>query len=234
MKYGYCRISTPSQSIDRQIRNIITAYPDAKIVEEIYTGTTTARPKWDQLRRKLRRGDTVVFDSVSRMSRNAAEGFALYRELYAQGIELVYLKEPHINTETYKAAIARQTSADIDTGDAAADKMVNAILNAITEYTMHLAEQQIRLAFDQAQKEVDDLRQRTREGMETARQNGKQIGAVEGAKLTTRKSIAAKEIIKKHSKDFSGTLSDVDVMKLCGVARNSYYKYKRELLQDQM
>lgn len=232
MKYGYCRISTPSQSIDRQIRNIIAAHPTARIIEETFTGTTTARPKWEQLRRKLRTGDTVIFDSVSRMSRNAAEGFTLYRELYAQGIELVFLKEPHINTETYKAAIARQTPAAVDTGDAAADKMVNAILNAITEYTMHLAEQQIELAFDQAQKEVDDLRQRTREGMETARHNGKQIGAVEGVKLTTRKSIAAKEIIRKHSKDFSGTLSDVDVMKLCGVARNSYYKYKRELLQD--
>lgn len=232
MKYGYCRISTPAQSIDRQIRNIAAAHPSAKIIEETYTGTTTARPKWEQLRRKLRTGDTVIFDSVSRMSRNAAEGFTLYRELYAQGIELVFLKEPHINTETYKQAIARQTQATVDTGDAAADKMVNAILNAITEYTMHLAEQQIKLAFDQAQKEVDDLRQRTREGMETARQNGKQIGAVEGVKLTTKKSIAAKEIIRKHSKDFSGTLSDVDVMKLCGIARNSYYKYKRELLQD--
>ena len=232
MKYGYCRISTPSQSIDRQIRNIAAAHPTAKIIEEVFTGTTTARPKWEQLRRKLRTGDTVIFDSVSRMSRNADEGFTLYRELYAQGIELVFLKEPHINTETYKAAIARQMPADVNTGDEATDKMVNAILTAITEYTMHLAEQQIRLAFDQAQKEVDDLRQRTREGMETARQNGKQIGAVEGVKLTTKKSIAAKEIIKKHSKDFGGTLSDADVMKLCGIARNSYYKYKRELAQD--
>ena len=74
-----------------------------------------------------------------------------------------------------------------------------------------------------------DLRQRTKEGMETARLNGKQIGQVKGTKLTTKKSIEAKEIILKHSKDFNGTLSDVDVMKLCGISRNSYYKYKKEL-----
>ena len=30
--YGYCRISTAKQSIDRQIRNIKAAYPTAHIV----------------------------------------------------------------------------------------------------------------------------------------------------------------------------------------------------------
>ena len=50
-----------------------------------------------------------------------------------------------------------------------------------------------------------------------------------GAKLTTKKSIEAKKQIQKHSKDFNGTLSDVDCMKLIGLARNTFYKYKREL-----
>ena len=44
--------------------------------------------------------------------------------------------------------------------------------------------------------------------------------------------MALKEIIKKHSKDFDGTLEDADVMKLAGVARNSYYKYKREIREE--
>ena len=39
MIYGYCRISTPKQSIDRQVRNILAIYPNAKIVKETYTGT---------------------------------------------------------------------------------------------------------------------------------------------------------------------------------------------------
>ena len=81
----------------------------------------------------------------------------------------------------------------------------------------------------QAEKEVEDLHQRTREGIQTARLNGKQIGQRTGAKLTTKKSIATKEVILKHSKDFGGTLADIDVMKLTGLARNTYYKYKREL-----
>ena len=39
MIYGYCRISTPRQNIERQVRNIRTEYPDAIIIKEIYTGT---------------------------------------------------------------------------------------------------------------------------------------------------------------------------------------------------
>ena len=76
--YGYCRISTAKQSIDRQIRNIHAEYPTAHIVQEAYTGTSIMRPEWNKLYRILQAGDMVVFDSVSRMSRNAEEGFALY------------------------------------------------------------------------------------------------------------------------------------------------------------
>ena len=50
-----------------------------------------------------------------------------------------------------------------------------------------------------------------------------------GTTLTTKKSVECKAIIKKHSKDFGGSLEDPDVIKLCGCSRNSYYKYKREL-----
>ena len=73
------------------------------------------------------------------------------------------------------------------------------------------------------------MHQRTRVGIQTARLIGKQIGQRQGAKLVTKKSIAAKEVILKHSKDFGGTLADIDVMKLTGLARNTYYKYKAEL-----
>ena len=39
------------------------------------------------------------------MSRNAEEGFQLYEELFNLGIDLVFLKEQHINTDTYKKAL---------------------------------------------------------------------------------------------------------------------------------
>ena len=97
--YGYCRISTMKQNIQRQIENIKTKYPKAVIITEEYTGTTTDRPAWSKLAKQLKEGDTVVFDEVSRMSRNAAEGFALYQALFQRGVHLVVLKEPHLTSD---------------------------------------------------------------------------------------------------------------------------------------
>ena len=222
--YGYCRISTHKQSIERQIRNIRSKHTKAIIFQEVYTGTKTdGRKKWEQLLRIVKSGDTIVFDSVSRMSRNAAEGFATYQELFDNGIELEFLKEPHINTAVYKKALNNHIAM---TGT-----KTDIILKAVNEYLMELAKEQIIIAFEQAEKEVTDLHQRTREGIETARLEGKQIGQRPGVKLTTKKSIAAKADIEKYSKDFNGTLTDAECMRMIGIARNTYYKYKKELLE---
>ena len=86
---------------------------------------------------------------------------------------------------------------------------------------------------EQSEKEVEDLHQRTREGIETARLNGKIPGRRPEAKVVTKKSIEAKATILKHSIDFNGTLSDADVMRLAGIAWNTYYKYKRELRTEE-
>lgn len=225
MIYGYTRISTKSQSIERQIRNIKDLYADAVIVEEVFTGTKIeGRKEFNKLIKKVKAGDTIVFDSVSRMSRDAEEGFKLYEELYNKGIELIFIKEAHINTTTYKQALTSNIQLTGTT--------VDFILDGINKYLLALAKEQIKLAFIQSEKEVKDLQQRTKEGMETARINGKQIGQTKGAKLTTKKSIEKKEQIIKYSKDFNGTLKDIEVMKLIGVARNTYYKYKKELMED--
>lgn len=224
MIYGYCRISRTKQSIDRQIRNILAIYPNAIIIREVFTRTRLDRKEWCKLMKIVKNGDTIVFDSVSRMSGNADEGFNAYEELYHRGVNLVFLKEPHINTDTYKKALENNIALTGGT--------VDYILEGVNKYLMALAKEQIKLAFEQSEKEVEDLHQRTREGIETARLNGKQIGLQQGTKLTTKKSISAKEIIRKHSKEFNGTLNDVDVMKLAGLSRNTYYKYKRELKEE--
>lgn len=224
MVYGYCRISTPKQSIERQIRNIRENYPDALIVEEIFTRTSLRRKEWQKLFRKVNVGDTIIFDSVSRMSGNAEEGFAAYEALYNRGVHLVFLKEPHINTDTYQKALENNIQL---TGS-----NVDYILQGINQYLMALAKEQIRLAFEQSEKEVADLRQRTKEGIETARLNGKQIGQQSGKKLTTKKSIEMKAKIRKMARAFGGNMSDKEVIETLKIARNTYYKYKRELAEQ--
>lgn len=222
--YLYCRISRKTQNIDRQVRNLTAIYPQGIVIKEAYTGTKLDRPEWNKLYKKVKAGDTIAFDSVSRMSRDADEGYRTYEELYKRGVELVFLNEPMINTATFKNAIKNtvpMTGTDVDY-----------ILEGVNAFLMELAKQQIKLAFQQAQKEVDDLHIRVSQGIETARLNGKQIGGVEGSKYKVKKSVEAKEQIKKYSKDFDGTLADTEVIKLTGISRKTYYKYKRELKND--
>ena len=214
MEYGYARIST-----------IQLSYSNAHIVKEIFTGTKIqSRKELDKLLKLVKEGDTIIFDSVSRMSRNAEEGFKLYQELYHKGIELVFLKEPHINTATYKNALEsniQMTGTNVDF-----------ILEGINQYLMALAKEQIRLAFEQAEKEVQDLHQRTKEGIETARLNGKQIGQKKGARLIVKKAAPAKEQIRKYNKDFGGQLNNQETWELIGISKMTFYKYKREIMEE--
>lgn len=140
---------------------------------------------------------------------------------YDMGVNLVFLKERHIDTDNFRQALQSKvamTGTDVDI-----------ILSAVNEYMMKLAERQIEIAFQTAQAEVDYLHQRTSEGVRKAQAAGKQIGRAKGSKVETKKAIEAKKQIRKHSKDFRGNLSDVDCMKLTGLARNTFYKYKREM-----
>lgn len=224
--YGYARISTKKQSIERQIRNIKEFCPEVdKIYQEAYTGKkVSGRKEFDNLKKRVKSGDTIIFDSVSRMSRNADEGIELYFEFYDKGINLVFLKERYIDTEIYKREA--ENKIELTGGD------IDDILIGINNYFKTLAKKQIRVTFEQAEKEVTDLSERTSEGIKTARLKGKQIGQKKGKKLNVKKAVKAKECIMKNSKDFKGTLTDDEVMTLAGVSKNTYYKYKKELREE--
>lgn len=229
--FGFCRVSTLHQNIERQVRNILEKYPNARIVREYYTGTKLdGRKEWNKLyelvKKEVAKGKTVkiVFDEVTRMSRNADEGFNLYQELFELDVNLEFLKDSHINTDVYRKAL----NVDIQmTGT-----NVDIILEAVKKYLMALAKEQIKLAFQKAEDEVNYLHKRTSEGLLTAKLNGKQIGRIKGKSYKTKKEITCKEVILKNSKDFNGTNTDEEVMKICGISRNSYYKYKRELKNE--
>ena len=233
--YGYVRISTSKQNIERQVRNILSAYPMAIIVREVFTGTTIDRKAFNKLLKQaeedLAKGYRVmiVFDAVSRMSRNAEEGFLLYKGLYNMGIQLAFLKEPHINTDVLRKALERPSVPLTGTN-------VDIILKAVNEYLLALVEEQIRLAFENAELEVARLHQRTREGIETARLNGKVIGRPQGRKEKTKRYLETRDTILKHDKEFGGTLNNKEMMELCHLSHNSYYNFKKlirlELLKE--
>ena len=221
MIYGYARVSTANQKLERQTENIKRDYPDVTLMTEKFTGTTTDRPEWVRLMKKVKAGDTIVFDSVSRMSRNKTEGVEDYFNLYNKDVELVFLKEPHINTSVYRNAL--KTAVPL-TGTS-----VDCILNGINEYLQILAKQQIEIAFDQAQKEVDDLHNRVAEGMRVSNAGKKISESRTGKKYPRAKTKEIEDAILKHSKDFGGTLNDSEVAILAGTSIATYYRVKKEL-----
>lgn len=255
--YGYCRASKPTQDPQRQADIILPLYPDAKIIMEKFTGTTQNRPKWNDLKSKLKKTDIVVFDEVSRMGRTGEEAFAEYEELASKGIELRFIKESYVNTSVFQER-KNQRIAQIQqsTGSKATDKFIKSMIDALNEFSSDIVREQILLAFEDAKAEVDRLHRRTAEGMRTRGatneyktddngepvldDNGNKIvekyGTIAKSKLgkqvETAKAKKAKAIIRKHSKSFGGSLNDIDCMKLCGCSRNSYYKYKQEISKN--
>ena len=193
--YGYARISRPTQKIERQIQNIIREYPNASIKQEAYTGTKIeGRKEFKKLLDIVKAGDTIVFDSVSRMSRNADEGVKTYFELFEKGVNLIFLKEHYIDTDVY----AENMKDKIELQGTDEDE----IFKGLNNYFRKLAERQIRIAFEQAQKEVDDLHVRTSEGMREAKRKGKQIGQVAGATLNVKKKMPKSLIFSRVSDVF--------------------------------
>lgn len=244
--YSYLRVSTKHQKVERQLTNVIGAYPDLaehqeRIYKDRFTGTTTDRPNWNKLYKivvshakseEYKEHDRIVFDEVSRMARNAEEGFALYKELFLLGVDLEFLKEHHIDTDSYRKAMQGIINVQVATGDESADKMINTIMGAINEFILNKVEQDIYRAFEQAEHEVNLLHDRIHEGMRDAKARGARIGTPKGTKLTTKKSKEAKEIILKHNKAFGGTLTDKETWTLARICKTSYYKYKQELQEE--
>lgn len=222
--YGYVRVSTEKQVITRQVENILKEYEHARIYSENFTGTTNNRPEWNKLKKIVETGDTIVFDSVSRMSRNAAEGIEEYFNFLDTGINLVFLKERYINSDVYLEQLKSNTN--ISSNDNDLDKTVMA---GIREYLKILAQKQIQIAFDQAEKEVKDLQERTKEGLRVARAKGNIGGRKVGSIIETKKAKEMKEKILKLSKEFNGNLKDIEVIDILKISNNTYYKYKKEL-----
>ncbi len=220
MIYGYCRKSRKEQSISRQVRNIKRDYPDAEIIKETFTGTKMNRPEWIKLYGMVQAGDTLVFDQVSRMSRDADEGYKVYEELFNRGVNLVFLKEHYIDSSVYSSKLKQ--SSDITTGKDYLDEGLKVIL-------MGLAREQIKLAFAQAEKEVTDLHQRTKEGIETARLKGKQIGQVKGKKLFSKKAEKAKVYILEHCSLYEGEKTLYKIAQELNLTTAVIYKYNKEL-----
>lgn len=236
--YGYVRVSTKKQSAKLQ-RDAISAYSRIdKFFEDVFTGTKIDRDGFNDLvkavDKDLSDGNTVtiIFYSVSRMSRNASEGVKQYFEWYDRGVELVFLNEHHIDTAVYRKAVNNAISLHINSDKESANKFFNTMIAAMNELQRDLAKEQIILAFAQSEKEVKDLQKRTKDGMEAKGAAEKISKARTGQTFTTVKEYEVRIDMLKKLKEYGGTYSLSDVAKQNKVSRMSIYRYKDNIEAD--
>lgn len=240
--YGYIRVSTKHQDIGRQRVNIIRDYPDAVIYEETHSGADySGCVVLTKLLKIVQPGDTIVFDSVSRFSRDNITGPEEYRRLFKMGVNLVFLNEPYINTDNYRKALEVALPR---TGT-----FIDPIIDGVEEALLQLAEKQVQEAFDQANKELLDIRRRTSQALQKKIAENKilppdqqiRIGTQKGDTFTTKKKQIAIERIKEGLEkgypdevimnNIAGDLKkNLPDSKCKDISRNTYYTYKREIL----
>lgn len=90
--FGYARVSTEQQSLDRQL-DMLEKYGVDKIYNEKMTGTKRNRPELEKLMERLTEGDTVVVESLSRLGRSTKDLIWLMETFNAKGVNPVSLKE---------------------------------------------------------------------------------------------------------------------------------------------
>src|SRR5699024_1367285 len=90
--YGYARVSTQHQDLNRQL-DLLAEQNCNEILTEKMTGTKSNRPELNRLKDKLRPGDTVVVESFSRLGRSTKDLIDLVTYFEEQDVKLVSLKE---------------------------------------------------------------------------------------------------------------------------------------------
>lgn len=232
---GYARVSTPKQKVRRQIDSITEYCKEAVIIEETYTGTSFKRPEWTKILKLVEKGEVscIIFDEISRMSRDAEEGYKTYKYFLEKGVEMVFLREPHLNSKTYYEARAKKIDIKIESGDKYTDEFLNAIMDNLNQYMLNLVERQIEIAFERSQAEVDYIRARTKAGLAAAKARGAQIGRQPGTHIETKKYKKCARIIYQNYKLFGGKLYASSCCKLCdGIARSTFYRYVHIMLES--
>jgi DNA invertase Pin-like site-specific DNA recombinase len=179
MIFGYARVSTQDQKLERQTDQL-EGYGCTRIFCEKITGSKKERPELDRLLDQLRDGDIVVVTELTRLSRSVKDLFALVDTIHQKGSNLKSLKESWFDTTTPQG------------------KLLFTIFAGISEF------------------ERDLIRQRTMEGLSSARARGRNGGRPPKPKNETDLAL------KMHD---SRNYSISEIIKATGVSKTTLYRY---------
>lgn len=145
--FGYARVSSTGQNLDRQITELRKYVPEENIVTDKMSGKDLERPGYQALKGSLglRRGDTLYIKSLDRLSRSKADIKAELEWFQKQGIRLMVLDLP-------------TTMIEVPEGQ---EWIIDMVTNILVEVLASIAEQ-----------ERQTIRRRQREGIDAAKKRG--------------------------------------------------------------
>ena len=179
MIFGYARVSTQDQNLERQIDQL-QQLDCERIFQEKVTGSKKERPELDKLLDQLRTGDTIVVSELTRLSRSVRDLFALVDMIHQKGANLKSLKEPWLDTTTPQG------------------KLLFVVFAGVSQF------------------ERDLIRERTKEGLSSARARGRKGGR-------PSKPPQSIELALKMHKDKNYSISEI--VKATGIGKTTLYRY---------
>ena len=147
--FGYVRVSSKEQNEARQMETMRKeGIEERDIFIDKASGKNFERPQYQLLKQMVREGDTVVFDSITRMGRNMDDTMKEYKWFVENGVQLRFIKEPMINTSNEHDDVMKRAIQTI-------------ILTLLTAF---------------AEKEREEIKTRQAEGISVAKAQGKHLG----------------------------------------------------------
>ncbi len=150
MEYGYVRVSTTTQNVDRQLDEMFKQGLDEKqIYIDKQSGKDFERPNYQKMKKRLKENDLLIIKSIDRLGRNyemiIEEWSSITKDIKA---DIVVLDFPLLDTRTDNKNLVGKFISDI----------VLQVLSFV------------------AQNERENIRQRQAEGIKIAKEKGIHMG----------------------------------------------------------
>ena len=213
MLYGYARVSSREQNLDRQITALLDAgVEERNIFKEKKSGKNFQdREEYQKLLNVLNVGDTIILTELDRLGRNMQEIEKEYQRLVVgRGCNLKFLKEDFLSTTH---------SED------------NPIYKEVVQPIL------LKLMGYMAQREREKTLQRQRDAYNNMEKDEKGRLITKAGKVIGRQARyeTLKEDEKKLIKDWiNGKISCLRVSKILTISRPTLYKIKREYLEEEI
>ncbi len=210
MIYGLINITTKYQNPEYQCRIIKEKYPEAEIDEDrdITTLLSICKEK-----------DTIIIQNITKLcdsdvtENNIDTAFTeileKYQLIFNKGIDIVVLEQPHLDSRVYKDAILSYNDIKGNAAGAVSQVLEKQIYISVMQYAHNKTSIK------------NSIKNQTRK-----------FPTNKGVRMITAKERKSKEYIKTHLIDFGGDMTNQEVMSALGIARNTFFKYKKELLQE--